>query len=92
MSGWIKTHRSILEWEWYTDANTFRLFLHLLLKATHKPAKYMGCSLSPGDVVTGYSALGEQLGLSIKQIRVAMKKLEKTGEVAINSTNKFSII
>jgi hypothetical protein len=39
MSGWIKIHRSILEWEWYEDTNTFRLFMHLILKANHKDRK-----------------------------------------------------
>ena len=41
MSGWIKIHRQILEWEWYSDTNTFRVFLHLLLKANHKEKKYI---------------------------------------------------
>ena len=33
MSGWIKIHRKITEWEWYDDVNTFRLFMHLILKS-----------------------------------------------------------
>ena len=31
MSGWIKLHRSTTEWEWYSDHNTTRLFIHLLI-------------------------------------------------------------
>ena len=32
-TGWISLYRKFTEWEWYTDANTMRVFLHLLLKA-----------------------------------------------------------
>ena len=31
MIGYIKLHRQILHWEWYTDINTKTLFLHCLL-------------------------------------------------------------
>lgn len=36
MEGWISLYRKILNWEWYSDANTFRLFIHLLLQANHE--------------------------------------------------------
>lgn len=29
--GWVKAYRQLLDWEWYTDVPTFKLFLHLLL-------------------------------------------------------------
>ena len=35
MNGYIKLHRSIMDWRWYDDPNTFRMFVHLLLKANH---------------------------------------------------------
>ena len=36
MEGYIQIHRKILEWEWFDDHNTFRLFMYLLLKATNE--------------------------------------------------------
>ncbi len=36
MQGFIKIHRSLIDWEWYTEPNTFRVFIHLLMLATHK--------------------------------------------------------
>lgn len=38
MKGWLKLHRQITEWEWYDDANTFRLLIHLLIMANSKDA------------------------------------------------------
>jgi len=92
MNGWIKLHRSLESWEWYDDANTMRLFLHLLLRATHKPTRYRGQELQPGDVVTGRLALSEQLELSVQQVRTSLDKLKSTSEITIKNTNKFSII
>ena len=29
----IKIDRNIMDWRWYQDPNTFRLFVHLILRA-----------------------------------------------------------
>lgn len=92
MNGYIKLHRKLIEWGWYSDANTFRLFLHLLLNANYRPREYRGVQLQPGDVVVGFKALSEQLGMSIKQVRTAMEHLETTGEITRKATNKFSVV
>lgn len=92
MSGFVKLHRSILEWEWYTDHNTCFLFMHLILTANYKPTKFQGKEIPAGSKVTGLNALAGQIPLTISQIRTSLKKLEGTGEIAIKKTNKFSII
>ena len=42
MNGFISLHRRIIEWEWYTEPDTFRVFIHLLMMANHAPAKVRG--------------------------------------------------
>jgi len=91
-SGWIKIHRKMLDWEWYDDSNTFRLFLHLLLKANHKPKKYRGVLINTGQVMTGLNLLSKQTGLSIQNIRTALGNLELTNEVTNKTSSKGSII
>lgn len=90
--GWIKIHRKFLDWEWYDDANVFRLFVHLLLNANYEPSKYRGVVLAPGSVLTGRILLSEQTGLSQQQIRTALDKLKSTNEITIKTSNKSSII
>ncbi len=90
--GFIKIHRKMLEWEWYDDINTKVLFLHLLLKVNHKEKKWRGITVFPGEMITWLHALSTQTGLSIKQVRTALNKLKRTDEVAIKSTNNYSII
>jgi len=90
--GWIKLHRSILDWEWYDEPNTFRLFLHLLLKANHKPKRYRGVLIEEGQVMTGFSKLSEQTKISLQSVRTCLKRLELTNEVTVKSSAQGTII
>lgn len=92
MIGWIKIHRKLLEWEWYDEPNTLRLFIHLLLIANRKPAKYRGVNIKKGEVMTGQDLLAKQLKLTRTKIRVALRNLRMTNEITIKSTSKGSII
>lgn len=90
--GWIKFHRSILEWEWYLEPNTLRLFIHLLLKANRAPGKYMGIDLEPGQLITGRKQLSNELRMSEREIRTSLNRLKSTSSLTIKTTNKFSLI
>ena len=87
MIGFIQLHRKLLEWEWYTDQKTFKLFLHCLLKANFKDKDWRGKTIKRGQFVTSISHLSSETGLSIKQVRTALENLESTGEVDKQTTN-----
>jgi len=90
--GWIKIHRSILDWEWYRDINTKILFLHLLLKANHKDRNYQSLIVKRGQLLTGRLQLSMDLGLSERQIRTSLTKLKTTSELTIETNSKGSVI
>jgi hypothetical protein len=92
MSGWIKLHRQILEWEWYSDNNCFRLFLHLLLKANHKEKRFKGIELKVGSIVTSRDLLARETGLSSQQIRTALNKLISTNEITSETSPQGTIL
>lgn len=92
MSGWIKIHRQILDWEWYSDNNAFRVFMHLILKANHKEKRYKGIELNCGSVITSRDILSFETGLSVQQIRTALDKLKSTNEITIETSTKGTII
>jgi DNA-binding transcriptional regulator YhcF (GntR family) len=92
MSGWIKIHRQILDWEWYSDNNAFRVFMHLILKANHKDKRFKGMELKAGSVVTSRDILALETGLSVRQIRTALDKLKSTNEVTIKTSSQGTII
>jgi len=91
-STYIKLDRHILEWGWYQDANTTRLFIHLLLKANIKDKEWMGNKIQRGDLATSYSNLAKELDMSIQNVRTALEHLKLTSEVTIKSHNKYTII
>lgn len=85
-------HRKMTEWEWYTDHNTFILFMHLLLTVNYEDKKWRGVEIKRGQILTGRLKLSEETGLSEKSIRTALNKLKLTGEVAIETASKYSVI
>jgi uncharacterized phage protein (TIGR02220 family) len=92
MAGWIKLHRSLIEWEWYQNANMMRMFVHLLLNANHKPAKWQGIQIERGQFLTSRDHLAKDLKLSVMQVRTALGHLEETQEVSIETTSRYTLI
>lgn len=91
--GWIKLHRQMLNWEWKREPNTIALFVHLLLMAnSDETYRYMGKELGVGQLVTSLDDLRSQTGLTLQEVRTALKHLIKTGEVTSKPTNKYRII
>jgi len=90
--GFIKLHRSILDWEWFQDDKTFKVFLYLLLNANWEDSRFRGYEIPRGSLVIGYTALSKRLGISKQSVRTAISHLKSTGEITLKSTNKFSIV
>lgn len=93
MQGWIKLHRQLTEWEWYTDLKIKAVWLHLLLTANYTQGKrYCGFELAPGQVVTTIARLSAETGLTTKETRRALDRLEESGEISRKGANKFTLI
>lgn len=90
--GYVALHRSILNWDWYTDRNTKCLFLHLILTANYAPGSWKGREIKVGQRVTSLSKLADELGMSVKEIRTSLAHLKRTGEVASESTPQYTVI
>lgn len=90
--GWVKIHRSLLNWEWWDDQNTARLWLTVLLSANHKAEHWHGMTIEAGQFVTSYDKLAARSGLTVKKVRTALEHLKKTGEITVKTANKFSLI
>lgn len=92
MNGWIKLHRSLLEWEWYDDINVKVTFIHLLLSANHAPRKWRGIDIGRGQLWTSIGNLSKDVGISEKQIRNCLKKLESTSEIVTQGASNGTMI
>ena len=89
--GFVKLYRSLLDWEWYQDANTMRVFMHCLLKANYKDKRWQGIVIPKGSFVSSRGKLAQELHLSEQNVRTALNHLKSTGEITIKSTKKYTI-
>ena len=90
--GFITLHRQILDWEWYQNINTFRVFLHCLLMANYSDGRFEGKEIKRGQFVTSLDHLSKQTKLTVKEVRTALDHLIWTGELASQTFNRFRII
>jgi hypothetical protein len=90
--GFIKLHRKLTQWEWYSDINTTRLFTHLLLMSNYEPKKWRGIEIGRGEYLTSTVKLPKETGLTRQQIRTSLNRLKSTNEITIKSTSKYSIV
>ena len=83
-SGWLRNHRLWVFWSW------------CLLKASYKEYDLVvGCQkihLMPGDFVFGRRVAASELNMSEREIRTAVDSLKTSRNIAVKTTNKYSII
>ena len=88
----IKLFRSFTSWEWYTDQNTKDVFIHCLLMANWKDKKWKGTVIPRGSFITSIARLSSDLKLSEKKIRTAINHLKQSNDLAVKTTNQYSLI
>ena len=91
-NGYIKLHRQLTQWRWYKSENTARIFLHLLLIANYEECQWFDKTIKPGQVVTSMEHIADDLGLTRKTVKKHIKKLCQTGEISVETTNKYTIV
>ena len=91
-AGFILLYRQITEWEWYQNPNTFRVFLHILLKANFTDGRFEGREVKRGQLITSLPKLSVQTRLTIQQVRTALKHLVSTGEITDEGNSQYRII
>ena len=53
--GFVAIPRGLTDWEWYSEPNTARLFIHLLLTSNWQEKQWQGITIHPGELVTSRS-------------------------------------
>lgn len=90
-SNFIKLNRKIIEWEWWSDINTFRVFVYMLMCAYWKDGNYRGSLIPRGSFPSSISELARGTNLTDNEIRTALKHLKSTGEITSKSNNKYTV-
>ena len=92
MKGWIKLHRSLLDWEWFDYPDMVKLFVFILLSANSEDSKWRGVDINRGQFITGLNSLSGITKISNQKIRTCLSRLKNTGEINMQTTNKYTII
>ncbi|PNQ75204.1 hypothetical protein C1T31_03455 [Hanstruepera neustonica] len=90
-NGFIMLKRDIMEWEWYQDLNTYKVFMHCLIKVNYSPKKWQGILIDKGEFITSHGSLAHETGLTVSMVRTSLKKLENTGYISITTANYTKI-
>lgn len=91
-TGWVKLYRALLDWQWYDDVSVKCVFIHLLLSANHAQSYWKGISIGRGQKWTSVGKLAKECGLSEKQVRIAIDKLQKTGEIVSEGASNGTML
>jgi len=79
--GWIKLHRSIFNWEWYTNPIVARVFIHILLNAKPEDSMVKMTLVKRGEYMASRRQLSIETGLSGQNVRTAIQKLQATNDI-----------
>lgn len=90
--GWVKFFRSIVNWEWYDDANTFRMFFHLIVTANHETVSWKGRLIKRGQRLTTIRRLADELSIDEKTVQRCLRNLESTKEIKVEPSKSGTII
>ena len=91
-SGYVILPRSFFrDWEWSDDANTVAVFFRLIIEADIAPNTWHEIEVPRGGMVSSYAKLAEKTGLSVKQVRTAIKHLDMAGYVARTTYAKCTV-
>lgn len=91
-NGWIKIHRKILDWEWFSCSSTFHLFVYLLLNARTEDKNWKGIVIKRGQLVVSVASICSSTHLTTQQVRTSLKRLKSTNEITIQTTNRYTLI
>lgn len=88
---YIKLYRDLTEWEWYSDINTCRLFIHMLLKANWKDGNFKGTTVPRGSFISSIGKLADETALTVREVRTGISHLKLTGEVTSKAFSKYTV-
>ena len=88
---YIKVSRGILDWEWWSDINTTRVFLYMLIKANWKDGKFKGIDIPRGSFVASIANIAQGTSLTNDEVRTAIKHLISSQTITKQSTNKYTV-
>jgi len=94
--GWISLHRKIIDNPLFEDPHALMLWVYLLLRANHKPAKILRgnrtVAIKRGQFLTGRKSLSKATGIQESKIERLLKLFESEQQIEQQKTTKYRLI
>lgn len=90
--GFMILPREIRRWGWYRNSKMIHMLIHLMLEAKYQDGSYMGIEIKRGQLATGRKQLAAETGMTEREVRTCLERLENDQQIVIKTTNKFSVI
>lgn len=91
-NSWIKLPRSFTKWKWYKNANIFQTYMFLLLNANIEDEELSSFILRRGEICASLSYIANSTGLSIRNVRTSLTKLQSTNDIEIKKLSHGRVI
>ena len=91
-NGWIKIHRKMIEWEWFSCPATAHLFLYLILTANTEDKNWRGTIVKRGQTVVTRRKICAICGISEREFRTALKRLKASHCVTSLETRSYTLV
>lgn len=88
MEGWLKLHRKMLNWKWFSEPNTLAVFIYFLLKANTEDELCDNIMVKAGELIASRKEIATATGLTEQMVRTAISHLVSTQEITIKSTKQ----
>lgn len=90
--GFVKIYRSMLQWEWHDDPITMATWVYCLMRANYATSKWHGEILKPGQFLTSLQHMAKNIGITVNQLRTAIKHLKSTRNITSQRTKQGTLI
>lgn len=95
-NGWVKVYRKLQEKGYYKKSQYVHLWIHLLLKANHKPKEFMWNNniiiIKEGQLLTGRKELAKETGIPETNIERILDLFENGQQIEQQKTTKYRVI
>ena len=86
------SREKMFDWRWLNNQTKFYVFFRLLLMANFNDKPCELITVRRGQLMFSYESLSATLGVSVQTLRTTLRDLQKTNEINIQSTRRYSIL
>jgi len=97
-NGWIKIHRSIMDWAFWGNPEAVKLWLWLLLHAQKKPFKHYiksqkkEVTLEPGQLLASVRYIAEQVEMHRCKVSRMLNVFKNCGNIKTKIVNGMNLV